>query len=38
MAPSSRWNLAIVALSRFYFQLKLGLQLYAKSIEQTLLK
>src|SRR5215472_448764 len=29
MAPSSRWNLAMVASSRFFFQLKLGEQLYA---------
>src|ERR1035438_9598619 len=32
MAPSSRWNLAIVASSRFFFQLKLGEQLYASSL------
>jgi len=29
MAPSSRWNLAIVVSSRFFFQLNDGEQLYA---------
>ncbi|MCY1457864.1 hypothetical protein D9M71_751920 [compost metagenome] len=28
MADSSRWNLAMVASSRFFFQLKEGEQLY----------
>jgi hypothetical protein len=32
MAPSSFWNLAMVASSRFFFQLKDGEQLYASSL------